>query len=1010
MKKSATRLTGAALILIAYTLALYSPRTQANPRRNPLPYTQLQQQITGTVRDASGIPIPGVSVMLSTSNRGTTTTNDGNYTLTASPTDILVFSYIGYKTLKIPIQNRTTIHIKLQEDITSLGTVIVNAGYYNTTERESTGSITRISASAIEDQPVSHMLATMQGRMPGVFITQDGGVPGSGFQIQIRGQNSLRSEGNDPLYIIDGVPYSSQDVGDYRTGTAFPGGISPLTNIDPSSIASIAVLKDADATAIYGSRGANGVVLITTKKGTSGKTDFQMGYRYGIAQVKSHLNLLNTQEYLEMRKEAYANDGITDYPANAYDVNGTWDQSRYTDWQDVIIGNTAKYIDVNGSLSGGSASTRFRLGGNYHRETTVYPGDYSYHSVGIQTNTSHRSQDDRFQADLSASFTNQKNNLPEMASLITKIYQLAPNAPALYNPDGSLNWENSTWQNPFAIMENDYKSDSYNLMANAQLTYQLLPGLELETNLGYTETRFSNQLVQPSTNANPAFGNTTSNSSIRKHQVLRNSWIVEPQLSYVKDFGTFKTQVLVGSTFQDRVSSQLHLYGLGFSSNRLLQNMAAADREFISVDDETKYRYTAAFGRVNFSIRNRYFLNLTGRRDGSSRFGPGNKFSNFGAVGGAWIISSEPFLKEWEALSLGKLRGSYGLTGNDQIGDYQYQDTYSISSISYAGVSVMRPSRLFNPDFSWEINKKLELALETGFYEDRIFLTAAWYRNRSSNQLVGIPLPATTGFSTIQANLDATVENRGWEFTLATQNISNLNLSWKTSVNLSFPRNELLEFPDLEGSTYANQYVIGQPINIRKTYQYNGLDVQTGLYQFTDYNGDGLLTRQDDRESVCDLNPKYYGGFQNSLRYKGFNLDVLIQFVKQDNYQGNYLMGMPGTMVNNLQSVEQRWLQSGDEATYQPYSTGADPELYSRYLNYNQSDAMIGDASYIRLKNISLTYSLPDALLPGIDCRITLQGQNLLTITNYEGFDPESIYTNSIPPLQVFTTGIQLNF
>lgn len=297
---------------------------------------------------------------------------------------------------------------------------------------------------------------------------------------------------------------------------------------------------------------------------------------------------------------------------------------------------------------------------------------------------------------------------------------------------------------------------------------------------------------------------------------------------------------------------------------------------FVIANDERLYRYQAAFGRLNYNWQGRYIVNLTGRRDGSSRFGSGKQFANFGAVGGAWIFSNEKFFEDSPlALSFGKIRASYGITGNDQIGDYQFINTYSSTGIPYQGIIGLTPARLYNPDFSWEKNKKLEVALETGFFNDRIFFTAAWYRNRSSNQLVGIPLAGTTGFASINANLDATVENKGFEFTLRTDNIRAKDFEWTSSFTIALARNKLLSFPGLENSSYANTYVIGQPTTIAKLYHYEGIDPETGLYQFTDVNGDGVLTSDKDRQAVADLTPEYFGGFQNQLRYKGWSLDFL---------------------------------------------------------------------------------------------------------------------------------------
>ena len=654
-----------------------------------------------------------------------------------------------------------------------------------------------------------------------------------------------------------------------------------------------------------------------------------MDYTHGTGWVKTYLDLMKTPEYINMREEAYANDGYTEYPANAYDVNGTWDKTRYTDWEDELIGGTSEINDLRGTVSGGNDNTTYLLSSSYHRETTVYPKTFAYSKAGVHLNLSHTSSDQRFNLQLSSGYTIQQNNLPAITSVTTLIYKLPPNAPALYNEDGSLNWESSTWVNPVASMKGKYRSNSYDLVSNIQLSYELLKGLSLKSSMGYTSTKFMDLQTRPSTIHDPVWKYTSTVSSIYKNNVYRESWIIEPQVSYNTIFGDFQIKTLVGSTFQKLTSSQLVNYGKGFSSNSLIENLAAANTKAVLTDDKTVYKYNALFGRVNFSYKERYILNLTGRRDGSSRFGPGKQFANFGALGFAWLFSEEGFVKNAiPFLSFGKLRGSYGTSGNDQIGDYQYTDTYSVSGNTYGGTSVMEPSRLFNPVFGWETNKKLEFGLETGFFNARFYFTASWYRNRSTDQLVGIPLPGTTGFSSIQANLNATVENTGWELTLRSVNLQQRNFSWNTTFNISFPRNKLVSFPGLEGSTYANTYVVGKPLNIKKVYSYQGLDPETGLYTFRDYNDDGTLTRQDDREMTVDMNPEFYGGIQNSLKIGGFQLDFLIQFVRQQNYSILYLLGAPGTMMNQPCFVKDHWQESGDRATYQPYTTGINSELF----------------------------------------------------------------------------------
>ncbi|MFW0739956.1 SusC/RagA family TonB-linked outer membrane protein [Flavobacterium sp. T12S277] len=978
--------------------------------RNPLRFSvsQQQSQVTGTVTDGTN-PLPGVSITVKGQQKTVFSDFDGKFSINVSHSDTLIFTYLGFKTVTIIVGDRKIINVQMREDATSLLEVKINAGYYSVKNSERTGSISKISSKDIEKQPVTNVLAAMQGRMAGVNITQNTGVAGGGFDIQIRGQNSLRSDGNRPLYIIDGVPYSSDAVGSDLTGIVLPGPTSPLSSINPADIESIEVLKDADATAIYGSRGANGVVLITTKKGKEGKTRFTANVSGGFGSVTRMMELLNTQQYLQMRREAFINDGIP-YGPTDYDVNGTWDQNRYTDWQKVLIGGTSEINDVQASVSGGSSGTQFLINGNFHKETTVFPGNYNYRKGNLHANLNHESENKKFHINFSMGYTAQENNQPGI-DITQQVILLPPNAPALYDENGNLNWENSTWNNPMSNLEGKYTSRSNDLFANSLLSYNILPNLIAKASFGFTDTRFDDSRTQPSSMYDPAYGLGSEYSSIYVNNTTRKSWIMEPQISWSKKFGKGKTEILIGSTFQQQTANQLVQEADGFSSNGLIYSLSSAFHVFDLVDSESIYKYQAFFGRANFSWNERYILNLTGRRDGSSRFGPGRQFATFGAIGSAWLFSNETFVKEnLGFLSFGKLRVSYGTTGNDQIGDYQFLDTYGSSGNNYGGINGLEPTRLFNPNFGWETNKKLELALETGFLKDRIFLTVGWYSNCSSNQLVGIPLPATTGFNSIQANLDATVQNRGIELILRTVNFQKESFNWTSSFNLTIARNKLLSFPDLKGSTYENQYVIGQPLNIKKLYHYTGIDPTTGIYQFEDFNADGLITSPQDKQAIRDLNPKYFGGFQNTITYKNWQLDFLFQFVNQLNYNGSYSTGLPGAMANQPVQVMNHWQNPGDTATYQQYTTGVNSEAMDAFYKFYASDAMITDASYIRLKNLSLSYTIPEQWLKGVKCRLIFQGQNLFTITSYKGADPESRFTTSLPPLKVFTTGLQLTF
>src|SRR5690606_20213628 len=368
-------------------------------------------------------------------------------------------------------------------------------------------------------------------------------------------------------------------------------------------------------------------------------------------------------------------------------------------------------------------------------------------------------------------------------------------------------------------------------------------------------------------------------------------------------------------------------FGPGLPSNNLIHKLGAASYILAFTDRHTDYRYEAVYGRINYSWKQKYILNLTGRRDGSSRFGPDNRFANFAAIGAAWLFTEEAFAKNnLPFLSFGKIRGSYGSSGNDQIGDYGYLDTYSSTGVPYNGSIGISPTQLYNPNYGWEINKKSEIGIEMGLFKNRIQMNGNYYDNRSSNQLTGIPLPGTTGFGSIQANLDATVQNYGWEFSLISNNLKSEKFKWTTSFNISLPKNKLLEFPNLDQSTYQNSYVIGEPITIRKVYHVLGVNPETGIFEFEDYNNDGVISAPDDKQLIVDMAPKFYGGLENVLTYKDLRLDIFLQFNKQKTSNNFYYGNTPGTMANQTTEVLDRWQQPGDEATMQMFTSGDNPE------------------------------------------------------------------------------------
>lgn len=966
-----------------------------------LPAMALSQHlsVSGKVTDKEDMPIAGVHIMSFNTKKGVVSDFDGTYNIEVTSDDRLVYSAIGFKTQTIAINNRNQINVQMQEDITQLGTVMINAGYYSVKEREQTGNISRITSKEIETQPVANPLAALQGRMPGVYIQQQSGVAGGGFSVRIRGQNSI-SSGNDPLYVIDGVPFISESLA--TSSRSVISNASPLSNLNPSDIASIEVLKDADATAIYGSRGANGVVLISTKKGNIGKTKVDIQVQNGIGKVANRVDLLNTDQYLEMRQEAFGNDGVQPNAFNAPDLI-SWDSSRQVNWQDEFFGKTSYNNNVQLSISGGQDLTQFSIRGGYYNETSVYPGAFNYKKYTVNTTIQHQSENNRFKVSFSSMVSKEANKLPR-TDLAPEAILLPPNTPELVNEDGSLLfYEGIT--NPYAFIYQTITADTKSFNGNLMLSYKVVPDLTAKVSLGYNTMAREDLQLTPANSINPA---STSLPASEQGNATTDSWIIEPQLEYIKRFDKSTINVLLGTTFQQTQRETTLIEASGFNNDALLENLAGAPQISISQFDYSKYKYNALFGRINYAYDGKYFINLTGRRDGSSRFGPGNQFANFGALGVSWILSSEPFIQQaLPFLSHGKLRGSYGYTGNDQIGDYQYLNTYSSTPFPFQGASGLYPTRLFNPNFAWEKNRKFEAALELGVFKDRFFVGASYYNNRSDNQLVGLPLPTSTGFSNINANLGALVENKGWEFELDLIPIQRNHFTWQTAFNISFPKNTLLDYPSLESSTQANYYEIGRSLFIQRKLHVLGVDTQTGLLEFEDVNSDNQVTIPVDYKAIYELTQQYYGGFQNNLNYKNWELDVFFQFVKQDGIRYTHF-SPPGFMKNQPVYVMNRWQSNGNITNVQRFTQSGDASaVYSDAQN--TSDYIYGDTSFIRLKNIALSYTIPTKNAPLKKARVYVQGQNLLTITNYKGLDPETSVVG-LPPLQQFVLGLQVTF
>jgi TonB-linked SusC/RagA family outer membrane protein len=986
--------------------------------------------VRGVVLDENSAPLQGVNVMVKGTDKSTSTNNRGEFHVkNIQSNSVLVVSSVGYSRQEVAVNNRTELRIQLKVAIGTLDEVQFVA-YGTTSKRLNTGNVASLKASDIEKQPVQNPLLALQGRVAGVAITQTNGFAGGAVQIRIQGQNSI-GNGSDPLYVIDGVPIDAQlprtglDFVLASTGPKGGGGWgNPLNYLNPADIESIEVLKDADATAIYGSRAASGAILITTKKGKAGVMKFDLNMQVGFGKMTRRVDMLNTRQYLDMRYEAFANDGIdwTSPLVSANDLK-VWDTTRYTNWQDELLGGTAKYTNLSASVSGGTATSRYLISGTYHKETTVFPfsDDFADKKGAVHFNVDANSANNTFKLQFSGNFMADNNQLPSN-DITQYALLLEPHAPALLNEDGSINWapdaSGNTTLSDANVMINrylKYLNKTYNLVSSLMLGYTILPGLEVKSSMGFNYMQTNDFSPAPLIAVAPELRATTLRGAAFGDRNIK-SWTIEPQVSYSTTISKGKLELLMGSTFLDKKANSGYIYGSGQLSDELLDDIQAAANVYTGMSAGSNYKYNAFFGRFNYNWRDKYILNINGRRDGSTRFGANNRFHNFGSVAGAWIFSNEKFMQDKAGfISFGKLRGSYGTTGNDQIGDYRFLSLYNLypnAPVPYQGITPLVPAGLPNPDLQWEETRKLQLGLDLGFWQERLVVNATWARNRSSNQLLQYSLPNITGFASYNINFPATIQNRSLELTITGKIFQHKRFNWTSSTNLTLPQNKLVSFPNLSSSTYANTLIIGKPVDVVTYFHYLGVAHGTGDYLFADKNGHPTLTPKSpiDQTTLISRFPQFYGGLQNNITYKSVQLDFLFQFVKQTGYNdvafwnSSRYPGMFARGVSNQPvTVLDRWKKTGDNASVARFRTVEAPGIIN-------SDRRFADASFIRLKNVALSWELPQQWIDKAhfrSCRIYIHGQNLLTITNYKGLDPEGQGMATLPPLTVLTIGLQ---
>lgn len=1006
-------------------------------RDRPIPIadqsTQQERRVTGLVTASDNeLPLPGVSVTVKGTSRGTTTDAEGRYGLTIPDAGTtLVFSFVGYLPQEVTVGNRSTVDQTLSPDTRALNEVVV-VGYGTAQQRDLTSAITSLKSADLRNQPVTSPDALLQGKAAGVQVVQNSGTPAGEIFIRIRGTASLLGE-TRPLYVVDGVPLNNFG------GTVLDAGgqrQSALADINPNDIESIDILKDAAAAAIYGARGSNGVVLITTKRGKSGKARFNFDAYTGVQRVTKKLDVLNGDQYVDLLRESLINRGrnpLTEFPFSQVQPTGTT-----TNYQDEIF-RTAPISNYNLSVAGGNerVSTFASLG--YFRQTGTIIGQ-DYKRYNLRVNLDYQATDKLkigTSTLLSNALQNRVANDFSGFSILANALTRNPNLP-VRNADGTYSIDPLNNENP-VLLANEVlaRSNQKRVISNLYAEYTILKNLTFRTTFGIDNLDDRQERFVPSFVI--ARQNRAEALAVDSDQF---TWLTDNTLTYRQQVGNHTISLLGGFGFQKSQSNFLQAGGQTAGSN-IIRTIAIAD-PYIPVHTISEWALLSYFGRAGYNFKDKYLVDASFRVDGSSRFGANKRYGVFPALSAGWRISEEPFLKGNRVINDLKLRAGYSVTGNQEGlgGDYPALALYGTNR-NYDGNPGIGQQNIPNPELGWESTAAANVGVDVSLLNNRVSFVAEAYLKRTKDLIFERQLPWTSGFGGIgNANIGS-MENKGLEFTLNTVNLTGA-FKWTTNVNISFNRNRITSLPNNGrlGSdfifklpdTYGVEgpysiYRIGQSVGNFYGYRYLGVyasdaevpritdpenrvtdlferGVRGGEASFQDVNNDGFISRADDRVLIGNALPLHIGGLTNTFSYKGMELSVVMNW-SYGNKIYNMTRGVLTGMIEDLnQSTEvlSRWQNQGDvtnvpKALYGSSSvSGAAPtDVSSRYLE---------DGSFLRFRNITLGYNLPKTLIQRIgltNLRLYVSGQNLITITNYSGFDPESQNTGGgrIPSLGV---------
>lgn len=1006
-----------------------------------------ERTVSGKVTSTEdGSALPGVNVVVKGTTDGTVTDVDGNYKLSVPATgnSALVFSFIGLSTMEVLIGERSIIDVSLSLDVTQLSEVVV-VGYGTQIKQDLTGNIARVKGDDLKNIPVPSFEQSMQGRAAGVFVEAGNGKLGQGIKVRVRGSSSVSAD-NQPLYVIDGIPITQQSQSSSTAAT------NPLVDINPNDIESLEILKDASASAIYGSRAANGVILITTKRGKSGKTNFNIGYLTGVSTPTGNREWLNTEEYVELFTEA--NGGLTTGLINRFNRYGgapsthpsgvpheSWavpGAPGYVDtkWEDYVFRDDAGINQFDLSASGGNEKTRFFISGGYSKQNGILVGN-ALERISGRANVDHKVSD-KLSIGLNFSVTNTINKrLSDDNAFSTpmQIVALSPMTPVIDPrtnlPSGALDLNTGAPNTNFPLYYNPLLNDVYadrettvwRNLGGAYAVYNFTDALSFRTEFGYDVlTQNEDNYYGKETARNQG----TPNGEGFNASTLVVNYTTNNFLRFQKNFQEkHDLEVIGGMSFQESTNKYNNVTAQQFPSNAYKKITAAAS--IVGGDSqETGFAFLSYFARANYKFNNKYLFGVSTRIDGSSRFGADSRYGFFPALSAGWILSEESFFGGLKnTIEFLKIRSSYGVTGNAEIGNFASYGLYS-GTAGYAGIPGQRPAQIANPNLKWERTVQTDIGIDFGMFDNRVTGEIDYYVKSTSDLLLNVNLPGSSGYATQTQNVGE-LENKGFEIAINTENTTGA-LKWTTNFNFARNRNEIL---DLKGQVITGSFLSraqeGDPIGIFFGPKYLGADPANGDALYEIINPDGTKTPTNDYneatlQKIGDPNPDFIAGLTNNLSYKGIDFSFLFQgvFGNQVYNGGGKFMAANGDFFDN-QTKEQmnRWQNAGDVTDI--------PQ--ARLFEGNgtgESSRYVSEAGYIRLRTVTLGYNLPKTILSKASiasARVYVSAQNLLTFTDYDGWDPEvnsdtyagnnvnqGIDFYSAPQAKTITFGINIGF